>query len=157
MDTTPIYEIMTTEVYEVAPDTSLETAARLLTTRGISGVPVVQKSGDIVGVVSLADLADPDRPQSASPGYPTYYLHSRTQHTECGEHVQVGEGCVADVMRRQVLTIEANATVAEAAARLADDEVHRLLVVHRHKLVGIVTTHDVLRGFLHIPHPKSGD
>ena len=143
-----VAELMTTEVFAFSPDTSLETAARLLATRGISGAPVVSAEGRPLGVVAMTDLVDPDRKHSTREGYPLFYLVGPTSTKEFGKTIEVGEGCVADVMSPFVLSIDSSAPVTEAACRLVDEGVHRLLVMDDQKLVGILSSLDVLRGMV---------
>jgi len=143
-----VNDVMTRDVYAVAPDTSLETAARLLARLHVTGAPVVGPGGNPVGVVSLSDLVDPDGPRSAHPGYPRFYRMTDGDLEEVGEAAQVGPGCVADVMSPFVIGIEANAPLSVAAERMLDDGVHRLLVLDHARLIGIVTSMDLLRGFI---------
>ncbi|HET6582827.1 MAG TPA: CBS domain-containing protein [Nannocystaceae bacterium] len=142
-------DVMTREVLAVAPDTGLETAARLFAHRGISGAPVVE-GRRVVGVVSLADLADPDRDHTEEPGYPLFYRISDGFAHEVGEHVLPQEGRVADVMTRSVVSISADATIFEAAERMLQLGVHRLLVVRGEELIGIITTVGLLRAFVQV-------
>jgi CBS domain-containing protein len=142
-----VMELMTREVFAVAPDTGLETAARLLCERRISGAPVIDSHHRVVGVVSLQDLADPDRDASETPGYPIYYRVTDGWTDELGEHAYSSPGRVADVMTAAVISIPADATLVEAAQRMLELGVHRLLVVHGDRLSGVITTVDVLRGF----------
>jgi CBS domain-containing protein len=141
-----ISDVMTRDVFAVAPDTSIETAARLLSNRHITGAPVVSSGGKPVGVVTLADLVDPDRPRSERDGYPLFYVVGSGTVEELGEDVRVGTGRVSDVMSPFVLSIESTATLREAATRLVEEEVHRLLVMDGGKLVGIASSLDILRG-----------
>ena len=143
-----IADVMSRDVVAVAPETSVETAARLLSNKHITGVPVVTTDGRPVGVVSMSDLVDPDRVTSERSGYPLFYVISG-DHTEAiGDDISVGGGQVADVMSPFVLSIESDATIVEAANRLLAERVHRLLVMNGHKLIGIVTSMDLLRAFV---------
>ncbi len=143
-----VMDVMTREVFAVAPDTSLETAARLLTERRISAAPVIDAHHRVVGVVSLSDLADPDRVPSDEPGYPIYYRVTEGYTSALGGVEEAGPGRVADVMTAAVLSVPADATIAEAASRLLQLGVHRLLVVHGDRLSGVVSAVDLLRGFV---------
>ncbi len=140
-----VNDVMTRDVLAVGPDTSLETAARLLSTRAISGAPVVTKTGRVIGVVSSSDLADPDRAKTEREGYPLFYRISQGHTTEFGDDVQVGSGCVADVMSPFVLCVESGSSTKSAARIMVAEHVHRLLVMENTKLVGIVSALDLLR------------
>ncbi len=143
-----VNEVMTRDVFAVAPDTSLETAARMLAQKRISGAPVID-GRHVVGVVSANDLVDPDADVSGVPGFPLYYRVSDGLAEEMGDHVRLRPGRVMEVMTPGALTIDANATVVEAAARMLQLGVHRLLVVRDDdELVGVVSTVDLLRSFV---------
>ncbi|MBK6915858.1 MAG: CBS domain-containing protein [Deltaproteobacteria bacterium] len=142
-----VMEVMTREVFAVAPDTSLETAARLLTERRVSGAPVIDAQHRVVGVISLSDLADPDRTPSEDPGYPVFYRVTDGWTDELGDHAWSRPGCVRDLMTAAVISVPADATVVEAANRMLQLGVHRLLVVHGERLSGVVSTVDLLRAF----------
>jgi CBS domain-containing protein len=142
-----VMEVMTREVFAVAPDTSLETAARLLVERRIGAAPVIDAHHRVVGVVSLVDLADPDRDRSEDPGYPIYYRVTDGWTDELGEHAYSSPGRVSDVMTAAVISIPADATIVEASQRMLELGVHRLLVVHGDRLSGVVGTIDLLRAF----------
>lgn len=142
-----VMDVMTREVFAVGPDTSLETAARLLIERRVSGAPVIDEDHRVVGVISLSDLADPDRVPSEDLGYPIYYRVTDGWTDEHGGHAYSQPGRVADVMTAAVISIPADATIVEATTRLLQLGVHRLLVVHGDRLSGVVSTVDLLRGF----------
>ncbi len=139
--------VMTREVYAVAPDTSIETAARLLATRHISGAPVVNGSGCPVGVISVADLIDPDRPRTDREGYPLFYRLTDGTPDEIGDGGAHADGQVSDVMSPFVLSVNAGCSLVEAARLMIAEQVHRLLVMEGRRLVGIVSAIDLLRGF----------
>jgi CBS domain-containing protein len=137
---------MTREVFAVACDTSIETASRLLTTNGISGAPVISATGEPVGVITVADLADPDRPRSEREGYPLFYVLHGAAVDEIGSSVAIAEGRVDEVMSRYVLSIDSSAELKDAGLMMVENSVHRLLVIDEGKLVGIISSLDVLRG-----------
>ncbi len=145
-----VMEVMTREVFAVAPDTGLETAARLMVERRIGGAPVIDAHRRVVGVISLVDLVDPDRDASEEPGYPVYYRVTDGWTDELGEHAYSSPGRVSDVMTAAVISIPADATIVEAAQRMLELGVHRLLVVHGDRLSGVVSTFDLLRAYTRI-------
>ena len=156
--TPAVRSVMTTEVYAVAANTSLETAARIMAAQHIRGMPVVRGRTPI-GVVSVTDLADPDRARSSDEGYPMYYRFAGGgEILTMGDDAEVvygggGEGRVADVMSPFVLSIEASATLAQAGNLMLAENVHRLLVCEGTDLVGIVTSTDLLRAFVRLERP----
>lgn len=139
---------MTRDLFAVAPDTSLETAARMLVSRRITGAPVVSASGETVGVVTLVDLVDPDRQHSEAPGYSTFYAISGGWARTLGEGASPIEGRVEDVMTPATLCTRASTTIEDATRLMLDWKVHRLLVEEKGALCGIVSTIDLLRGFV---------
>lgn len=148
-----VKDVMTTEVYAVGRETSVETAKRLLTSHHITGAPVVDPDGKPVGVVTLSDLADPDRPKSEQTGYPLYYYVSGGHPRQVGGDFRLASGLVSDVMSPFVLSITASASLEKAARLMVNEGVHRLLVLADTKLAGIVSSIDLLRGFASIPTP----
>lgn len=139
---------MTREVFAVGPGTSLETAARLFAQKRIHGAPVVDNSGEVVGVISVADLADPDRDYSDEGGHSIYFSLSNGWASVVSGSVDTYPGCVSDVMTRNVLTIQSDLTIEDAAARMLDLGVHRLLVLENNEMVGILSVVDIVRGLL---------
>jgi CBS domain-containing protein len=113
-------DVMTKDIVRVAEDSTVRELIETLQEHDISGVPVVNARGKITGVVSLSD-------------------ELRQLHVE-------DDGLlVRDIMTRRVLTVPADAPIAEVARIMVEAHLHRLLVADRDKLVGIVSTLDVLR------------
>lgn len=139
-----VREVMTSDVLAVGPDTSLDTAARLLTTRHITGAPVVDDKGRALGVVTMSDLCDPDRDRSGDVGKSLFYRIGNEEIEIIGDGVEV-EGRVADIMSPYVLSVGPETVLSDAIRLMVVDEVHRLLVVEDGQLVGIVTTMDILQ------------
>jgi CBS domain-containing protein len=139
---------MTRDVYAVSPATDLATAARLLVTHHIGGAPVIDSQGQVIGVVSLSDLADPDRGHGSMPGQSLFYRvhdHKARAIGDGGDPAVAEAGVVADVMSPYVLSIDPDASLVDAARLMVADDIHRLLVLDQGKLVGIISSMDVLR------------
>jgi CBS domain-containing protein len=149
--------VMTRKVFAVGPDTSIESAARLLAQKRVSGAPVVSADGEIVGVVSLSDLVDPDREAGSEIGNAHYYLLERGVATEYGDPTIPRDGSVAEVMTQNVLAVAPQMTIVEAGQRMISLGVHRLLVVDEgRQLVGIVSLIDLVRGFVEVAGEVGG-
>ena len=119
-----VRDIMTSSVLTLAPDMTLKDAAASLATLGVSGAPVCDAKGECIGVFTKSDVVGP-----------------------MGDgHIDLS--CpIKSFMTAKPLTVSANAEVHEAVHVMADQGVHRLMVLDESGvLVGIVTPMDVLRG-----------
>lgn len=138
--------VMNERVLVVSEQASLETTWRLMVQHRIAAMPVVR--GRVpVGVISLDDLVEPHTP-SDDGGYPLYYrLDDDLPAAPTPEVSAIRAGQVFEVMYPFVLSIEASANLVQAAHRMLDERVHRLLVCEGTDLIGVVTRANLLRGF----------
>ena len=144
-------DVMTRDVFAVTPDTSLVTAARLLANRHISAAPVIDPAGHVLGVISQLDLVDPDRDRTDRLGTSIFYRQASSGlEVAHGEVPVTAEGVVRDVMSPYVLAIEASAPLLDAVRLMVADDVHRLLVLERGRLSGIVSQTDVMRALVKV-------
>lgn len=105
-------DLMTIDPVVVAVDAPIEEAERLILDRDVTGLPVVDAGGTLLGVVSQTDfmhLADPD-------------MRSLLHHKPTG--IRVGE-----VMSRPPVTVVLTTPLVEAARKMVDEHVHRVVVV----------------------------
>ena len=131
-------DVMTTEVITVTPATPIEDFARICSEDNISGAPVVRVDGSLVGIVSKTDLVQrllEDHPKfGASDGGDFSAWDDKVRHVE-------------DIMQTDVVTVTPDTAVPTMAARMAEDRVHRVVVVDGDQVAGIVTSLDLLRHF----------
>ncbi|PRQ02520.1 inosine 5'-monophosphate dehydrogenase [Enhygromyxa salina] len=147
-----VSEVMTNKVFAVGPDTSLETAARLLAQKRVSGAPVVDDGGEVIGVVSASDIVDPDRERGGELGNAHYYSLESGYADEFGDPSVRREGTVREVMTPTVLSIGPSDSIVEAGRMMVSKGVHRLLVVDEQlMLAGIISVTDIVRGFVQAP------
>jgi CBS domain-containing protein len=152
--TRSIADIMQKKVKTIAPDKTLPELERELLRWRIGAMPVVERGGKLVGIVSRSDvvrqlclerslgeaMADAYRDQTDA-GFA-----AQSQTAIAGEIGRRMEGlCVRDVMIRDVLTVPPDLPVAKAAQLLIERRIHRLPVVENGKLVGIVSSLDFTR------------
>jgi CBS domain-containing protein len=122
-------DIMTRTVYTIHPEASAQEAAQLLDQKHISGAPVVDAAGHLIGIVTEADIISKvDR-----------------------------EGlCVADIMTHELITVTEETAIDEVAALLSQRKIKRVPVVEQRRLIGIVSradiVHAVASGLLIIRH-----
>jgi CBS domain-containing protein len=139
-----VRDVMTTDAATVTPGTSLKEVARILVDRGISGVPVVDAEGGVLGVVSETDLLAKERADPPARGGPLAWL---VDPAEVVERRKLAARLAGEVMSAPALTIAPQRSLATAAGWMLDHRVNRLPVVEHGKLVGIVTRADLVRAF----------
>lgn len=121
-------ELMNTRVTTIAPEDSLHLADGIMTLGGLRHLPVVS-GGVLLGIVTHRDILRA----------PTSFIGFAAD-----ARAVLRALTVRDVMTKEVVTIDADATVREAAERLLKHKVGCLPVLERGALVGIVTTSDLL-------------
>ncbi len=143
---------MTRNVITVSDDASLSELVDVLTDNMITGAPVVDENGKLVGVVSATDVARISTRRSASirrDAPPDFYLHGWEAIEDDVHSFSVeeeSEQVVRDIMTPVIFSVPENATFAEMADTMVGGRVHRLIVTTDGQVVGIVTTLDLLRG-----------
>jgi CBS domain-containing protein len=138
----PVSAIMTRNVVTVPSGTSLDFVAELMLARGLSRIPVLDKSGHLIGIVSKTDLVE-----QAHDAGDTSELPPRDDRLSNlrGFHVH-GEGAIVDeVMSRSVVAVGDRASIQRAAQLMVGAQIHGLPVVTASgALVGFVSTMDIL-------------
>jgi CBS domain-containing protein len=145
-----VKDIMTREVKTVSPETEITQAARLLLSERINGVPVVNKTGELVGILCQSDLI---AQQKSIPipslftlldGYiPLNLLKRMDREVEKIMAINVG-----NAMTPNPITVTSDTDIEKVAGLMVGKNYHTLPVVDGGKLVGIVGKEDVLRTLL---------
>ena len=139
-------DVMTTNVITVGPDMSVRDLAAMLSERGISGAPVVDPSGRMVGIVSEGDLL-----HRAELGTEK---HSERRHSWWLEHYASGLAqdyvkshgrAVRDIMTRNVTTVTEDTSLADIAMELETKRLKRVPVMRDGKIVGIISRSNLVR------------
>ena len=141
-------DIMTREVITIRPEASVEDLAKLLETHRISGVPVLDSSGALVGVVTQSDLVQRSRDLDLPPALNILDLHlflETPSHFQKRLEKLLGDR-VKDVMTENPVTVAPDTSTKEIAGLMAAKGVHTLPVLEGGKLVGIVGKLDLIRG-----------
>jgi len=140
-------DIMTQNVISVKPDTSIEELSSLLVKNVISGVPVVDDSGALYGIVTENDLISRNKrlhiPTVVSFLDAAIYLESSKKFEE--EVKRLTATKVLDICVRKVVTISEETTVVDIATIMAEKKVYLIPVVKNGKVVGIVGKRDVVK------------
>lgn len=139
---TRVADVMTTEVVTVRTDTSFRKIARTLAEHGISGAPVLDTHGRVVGLVSEADLLGRQAHAGGADGPIPWHLLRRRARDDAAR-------TAADLMSAPVVTVRAGDRLAAAAATLARHGVKRAPVLDADgELRGIVSRKDLLSVYL---------
>ncbi|MGZ8782511.1 MAG: CBS domain-containing protein [Gaiellaceae bacterium] len=141
-----IKELMTEKVLTIGPEAPIRDVARILVDNGISGLPVCDIEGSVLGVISEGDILykefDPREGRKGGPlgwiadGIPDRAANAKTEALTAGT-----------AMSSPPITIAPWESATEAARIMCDRHVNRLPVVKDGRLVGIVTRADLVRAF----------
>lgn len=132
---TPISAIMTKDVITLNTTDSLETAERLFKKNNIRHIPVV-KDKVIIGMLSYTDLLR------------ISFADAVDETEEYVDTVVYNMFSIEQVMAKNLVSVNSRTTIKEVAQLLASKEFHALPVVDDNKLVGIVTTTDLINFLL---------
>ncbi|MBN2208205.1 MAG: CBS domain-containing protein [Candidatus Coatesbacteria bacterium] len=140
-------DVMTREVVTVSPSTSLKALSRILEEHSITGAPVVDDEGRIVGIVSQTDVLFSQLPaRIGNEDYDDIFdLFSASPEVGGSQvrHLRAPRW-VEDIMTKHVVVASEDMSVLELASLLAEKGIHRVPVARNGKLVGIVSALDLL-------------
>jgi CBS domain-containing protein len=140
-------DIMTKKVITVTPDSSVETLASLLVKNEISGVPVVDDSGALYGIVTDNDLIDRNKrlhiPTVVSFLDAAIYLESSKKFEQDVKRLTATR--VGDICTRKVVTISEETSIVDIATIMSEKKIHLLPVVKGGKVTGIIGKRDVVQ------------
>ena len=130
-----IKDWITKEVITIGPEVSVKKAFGLMKSMGIRHLPVVNKRGEILGMVTDRDLRRPKISDVFTEWNDLYRLDDEMQ--------------AEDVMVTPVITIDPDDTIRQAAQKMVESRIGAMPVVDSmKKMVGIITESDVLRAFV---------
>lgn len=146
-----IEAVMTRDVITVSPTTPIHHAARLMVERGVSGLPVVDDGGRLVGIISDGDLILRQRHREQRPWWRSFFEHGE----QLARAYQKAVGTtVGEVMTRSVISINPAWDIEMAATILQNRRIRRLPVVRDGQLVGIVSRGDLIKALATSPSPS---
>lgn len=145
-------DLMSRDLAAVEPSMSLPELATFLEDRGISGALVRDSGGRPIGVVSVSDVASAETVagRSAESASRRAAFYSRSWEAEFDDEdlrtlrIEDGELTVGDLMTPEVVSVGADATVAEVARTMLGQHIHRVFVSEGAEIVGLVSTSDLL-------------
>lgn len=139
-------DIMQRELFTVNANESLDRTEQLLTEAGVSGVPVIDHGGHLMGVLSMRDLMrhrNDDRDLPADAGLDVF--DNEVDETEQVAFVRPrGGACAADIMTQDVVSVTPSTPLPKVASAMVNNNVHRVMVIERGRLVGLVSATEML-------------
>jgi CBS-domain-containing membrane protein len=136
-------DVMVTPVITIKSTSLVQDAAARMLQHHISGLPVVDEDGRIVGMVSEGDLLH--RVEAGTERRRSWWLESWTPNTAlAAEYVKAHSRKICDVMTRRVITASPDTPLHEVASLLETNRIKRTPVLENNRLVGIVSRANLL-------------
>jgi CBS domain-containing protein len=130
-----VRDVMTTVVVTVDASSTLYDATVAFAVNGISGAPVIDENGRLVGVLSETDILAFVK---------TLQEEILKDEKLAGVYRDISGKSVREIMSEDVLTVSPNTSVMEAIDLMIKRDVNRVPVVDHDKIVGIVTKGDII-------------
>ncbi|WP_095087765.1 CBS domain-containing protein [Mesorhizobium sophorae] len=137
---------MTTEIVKISPDNSVRQAAKVMLDNHVSGIPVVDDDGHLVGIISEGDLIR--RTELGSGGVASPAEMAMPAEERASAYVKRSSWKVGDAMTHDPITIDEEAPLTQVAKLMQERGIKRIPVTRAGELVGIVSRADLLRVIL---------
>jgi CBS domain-containing protein len=141
-------DVMTANVITVDPNTSVQALATLLSERGISGVPVVEADGRLVGIVTEGDLlhrAETGTERRTERRRARWLDTIGSDQEAARDYVKAHGRIVREIMTRDVMSVTDTTELADVATLLETKRIKRVPVLRDGKLAGIVSRANLVR------------
>ncbi|MDX1802188.1 MAG: CBS domain-containing protein [Marinobacter sp.] len=143
------HEIMTPSVKAVPQSWTMDRLARFLTDNEITGSPVTDSDGEIVGIATLKDITEfrwsSHRSDSDASLTPEEQAEARRLRMVIFEEMGKVPVEVRDIMTPSVLSVDEQTPVRDIANIMMKEHLHRIFVTRDSKITGIITTYDMLK------------
>jgi predicted transcriptional regulator len=151
-----VRDLMSPDIMTVADEMTTDELAQYLTEREISGAPVVDSQGHLIGVVSMTDIGrsvaeSSDLMSSRGPNFYRDEAADLTLEDLRQRHFEERAVTVRDVMTPVIHQVPVTASVAEVARIMVAQHIHRLVVTQGKDPVGIITSMDLLKMVADLP------
>lgn len=136
-----IREIMAQNVITVTPDTPLREAGRILKEKRISGIPVIESDGRIVGVITITDIL-----KIIKEIYQWQQIEKSSTGLKISDLIETQNlnKKVGDVMTKSVYTLEPDRDANELMRLVFTKNIHTIPITENGRLVGVVGKHDLI-------------
>ena len=143
-----VRDAMTPDPITVLPETPVTDVARVMIKNGIGGVPVVNKEGDLLGIITESDLIV----QDTDVKFPSFvhfldgYVFVPGSIHRFGEKFLKAVAATAeDLMTADIITVDAEDPVEDTATLMSKKRLKRFPVISEGQLVGIITMRDIVK------------
>ncbi|MCL6416470.1 CBS domain-containing protein [Aestuariirhabdus sp. Z084] len=142
-------QLMTPDVLSVSANWDIPELASFFAEYKLSGAPVLNQEGELVGVVSITDILR----YSNNPQYKDEVVSKQNFYNEQSARLSdqvddlefCGQRRVSDIMTAQIIAVDAGAGVEEITQVMATNNIHRIFVTEDDQIIGIVSSMDVVR------------
>lgn len=141
-----VRDIMHPNVYCATADMPARSLYIELVANGIAGAPVLDEYDNLVGVVSFTDLAACIAGGIGS-GHSDYYGRSSEEPEETHADAIDDAVLVGEIMSPRIHQVHYDSTVVEALDLMIEESIHRVVVTHKGRVIGILTSGDLMREF----------
>src|SRR5450759_4099855 len=143
-----VEQAMTPDPVTVTGDTSVTDVAKIMVKRSIGGIPVVDDTGELIGIVTESDLVVQDS-DVKFPSFVSflsgYVFVPGSLHKFNEKFKKAVASNAGDVMTEDVITVEASDSAEHAATLMTNKKLKRSPVISEGKLVGILTMADIIK------------
>lgn len=140
-------EIMTRDVITVSLETSVQQLAQILASNGISGAPVVDRDGLLLGIVTESDLIDQNKkvhiPTVVSILDSFFFLENPDKMEQ--EMRKMAGATVADIYSSPAFSVSEDTPIDEIATIMSEKNIHSLPVVTGGQIRGIIGKKDIIK------------
>jgi CBS domain-containing protein len=140
-------DVMTSTVISVEPETTVLEAARLMLQNHISGLPVVDKAGNLVGIVSEGDFVRRGETDTA-PKYSGLLEFLIGPGKAAGQYVHSHGRKVGDVMSNYIHVVEEDTNLEDIVELMESKRIKRVPVVRKNRLIGIITRSNLMHAMV---------
>ncbi|MDL2401854.1 CBS domain-containing protein [Rhizobium mayense] len=138
-----VRDVMKQRIIKVSPDNSVKQAAELMLANHISGLPVIDDEGRLVGLITEGDLL-----RRSELGHRTKADESLPPEERAKTYIKSNAWKVADVMSRNPVSVEEDTPLARVANLMQEHGIKRLPVMRAGAVVGIVSRADLLQAII---------
>lgn len=140
-----VQEVMTVPVISIQPSAPINEAARIMLEHRVSGLPVVEADGSLVGIISEGDFLRRQeiKTDDKTPSWWQEFFMRAGRAAD--EYVRSHARTVSDVMTRKVLTLDQMMKLSDAVKLMDRHHIKRLPVVEDGRLIGILSRSDLMR------------